>query len=149
MEDWFDMRIDPAQIAREREKARELRRTNWWRAQIQKGICHYCGGKFPPSELTMDHIVPLSRGGHSTKGNIVPCCKACNNEKKYTMPVDGIIAELDREDPPELPDANLEIDIPDDLVRELVGDVDLPDGPGPEDADAGADFDADDPGQDA
>ena len=67
---------------------------------------------------------------------------------KYTMPVDGIIAELDREDPPELPDANLEIDIPDDLVRELVGDVDLPDGPGPEDADAGADFDADDPGQD-
>ena len=59
MEDWFDMRVDPAQIAKERAKARELRRTNWWQAQIQKGVCHYCGGKFPPSELTMDHIVPL------------------------------------------------------------------------------------------
>jgi len=98
MEDWFDMRVDPAQIARERAKARELRRTNWWQAQIQKGVCHYCGKKFPPSELTMDHIVPLSRGGRSTKGNIVPCCKACNNDKKYTMPVDEILAELDRED---------------------------------------------------
>ena len=98
MEDWFDMRVDPAQIARERAKARELRRTNWWQAQIQKGVCHYCGKKFPPSELTMDHIVPLSRGGRSTKGNIVPCCKACNNDKNSTMPVDEILAELDRED---------------------------------------------------
>ena len=98
MEEWFDMRVDPAQIAKERAKARELRRTNWWQAQIQKGICHYCGRKFPPSELTMDHVVPLSRGGRSTKGNIVPCCKECNNGKKYTMPVDEILAELDRED---------------------------------------------------
>ena len=98
MEDWFDMRVDPAQIAKERAKARELRRTNWWQAQIQKGVCHYCGRKFPPSELTMDHVVPLSRGGRSTKGNIVPCCKECNNGKKYTMPVDEILAELDRED---------------------------------------------------
>ena len=98
MEDWFDMRVDPAQIAKERAKARELRRTNWWQALVQKGICHYCGRKFPPSELTMDHVVPLSRGGRSTKGNIVPCCKECNNGKKYTMPVDEILAELDRED---------------------------------------------------
>ena len=98
MEEWFDMRVDPAQIAKERAKARELRRTNWWQALVQKGICHYCGRKFPPSELTMDHVVPLSRGGCSTKGNIVPCCKECNNGKKYTMPVDEILAELDRED---------------------------------------------------
>ena len=125
MEDWFDMRVDPAQIAKERAKARELRRTNWWQAQIQKGVCHYCGGKFPPSELTMDHIVPLSRGGHSTKGNIVPCCKACNNNKKYTMPVDEILAELDRDGATsgfELPDipapeVDVEIDIPGDPAQ--------------------------------
>ena len=98
MEDLFDMRVDPAQIAKERAKARELRRTNWCQALLQKGICHYSGKKFPASELTMDHVVPLSRGGRSTKGNIVPCCKTCNNGKKYTMPVDGILAELDRED---------------------------------------------------
>ena len=127
MEEWFDMRVDPAQIARERAKARELRRTNWWQAQIQKGVCHYCGGKFPPSELTMDHIVPLSRGGHSTKGNIVPCCKACNNNKNYTRPVDEILAELDRnsvasefempDNPP--PEVDVDIDIPDDPEQDI------------------------------
>ncbi len=123
------MRVDPAQIAKERAKARELRRTNWWRALVQKGICHYCGGKFPPSELTMDHVVPLSRGGRSTKGNIVPCCKECNNGKKYTMPVDEILTELDREDPRcmdarDTEAADVEIELPDDLMRELVGDTD-------------------------
>ena len=128
MEDWFDMRVDPAQIAKERAKARELRRTNWWRAQIQKGVCHYCGGKFPPSELTMDHIVPLSRGGHSTKGNIVPCCKACNNSKKYTMPVDEILAELDREDR-EREGAAPEFEAPDIPSPEIDVDIDIPDDP--------------------
>ena len=128
MDDWFDMRVDPAQIAKERAKARELRRTNWWRAQIQKGVCHYCGGKFPPSELTMDHIVPLSRGGHSTKGNIVPCCKACNNNKKYTMPVDEILAELDREDR-EREDAVPEFEAPDIPSPEVDVDIDIPDDP--------------------
>ena len=128
MEDWFDMRVDPAQIAKERAKARELRRTNWWRAQIQKGVCHYCGGKFPPSELTMDHIVPLSRGGHSTKGNIVPCCKACNNNKKYTMPVDEILAELDREDR-EREGAAPEFEAPDIPSPEVDVDIDIPDDP--------------------
>lgn len=128
MDDWFDMRVDPAQIARERAKARELRRTNWWRAQIQKGVCHYCGGKFPPSELTMDHIVPLSRGGHSTKGNIVPCCKACNNNKKYTMPVDEILAELDREDR-EREGAAAEFEAPDIPSPEVDVEIDIPDDP--------------------
>ena len=129
MEEWFDMRVDPAQIARERAKARELRRTNWWRALVQKGVCHYCGGKFPPSELTMDHIVPLSRGGHSTKGNIVPCCKACNNNKKYTMPVDEILAELDREDR-EREGAAPEFEVPDTPSPEVDVDIDIPDDPG-------------------
>jgi 5-methylcytosine-specific restriction endonuclease McrA len=36
----------------------------------------------------MDHIVPLSRGGKSRKGNIVPACKECNNRKKYLLPIE-------------------------------------------------------------
>ena len=129
MEEWFDMRVDPAQIARERAKARELRRTNWWQALVQKGICHYCGKKFPPSELTMDHVVPLSRGGRSTKGNIVPCCKACNNNKKYTMPVDEILAELDREDR-EREGAASEFEMPDTPAPEVDVEIDIPDDSG-------------------
>ena len=42
----------------------------------------------------MDHVVPLSRGGRSVKGNIVPCCKECNNNKKYKTPVEMILENL-------------------------------------------------------
>jgi 5-methylcytosine-specific restriction endonuclease McrA len=34
----------------------------------------------------MDHVVPVIRGGKSRKGNIVPCCKECNNRKKHMIP---------------------------------------------------------------
>ncbi|MCA9484169.1 MAG: HNH endonuclease [Nitrospina sp.] len=40
----------------------------------------------------MDHVVPLSRGGRSTKGNIVPACKECNTKKKHATPVDMILS---------------------------------------------------------
>jgi len=43
--------------------------------------CVYCGRKM--SRLTMDHILPLSKGGEHTFTNIVPACKACN-DRKYT-----------------------------------------------------------------
>lgn len=34
----------------------------------------------------MDHVIPLSRGGRSTKANLVPCCKECNAAKKADLP---------------------------------------------------------------
>jgi 5-methylcytosine-specific restriction endonuclease McrA len=40
------------------------------------------------SDLTMDHLVPLSRGGRSTKENLVPSCKTCNNLKKTMLPLE-------------------------------------------------------------
>lgn len=36
----------------------------------------------------MEHIVPLIRGGKSSKVNIVPACKECNNKKKYLLPIE-------------------------------------------------------------
>jgi 5-methylcytosine-specific restriction endonuclease McrA len=73
-------------IKREKAKARRLRKTRWWRRQVERGICYYCGRRVPASELTMDHKIPLSRGGTSDKSNIVPACKECNNKKKYLLP---------------------------------------------------------------
>ena len=35
--------------------------------------------------MTMDHIVPIIRGGKSTKGNVVPACKECNTKKKHSL----------------------------------------------------------------
>lgn len=80
--------INEQQIRREREKARELRKQGWWKNRVAGGICHYCQRTFPPKELTLDHIVPVARGGRSTKGNCVPACKECNNQKKDLLPLE-------------------------------------------------------------
>lgn len=96
MEDWVDIRKDEVHVARERKKARELRGSPWWREQLAKGICHYCGKKFQPAELTMDHVVPVARGGRSTRGNVVACCSACNKEKKCLTPAERILFEMER-----------------------------------------------------
>ncbi len=75
-------------IKRERNKARELRKTQWWKRCCAKGLCFYCQKKVFPKELTMDHVVPVSRGGKSTRGNVVCSCKECNNIKKQMLPVE-------------------------------------------------------------
>lgn len=99
MEDWIDIpKRSEAEIARERKKARELRASGWWKNELAKGICYYCGKKFKPEELTMDHILPVARGGKSTRGNVVPCCKECNNNKKYLTPAEMIMKELEEKE---------------------------------------------------
>jgi 5-methylcytosine-specific restriction endonuclease McrA len=80
--------LDERDIKRERQKARDLRQTSWWKRRCAKGRCHYCGQKTPAGELTMDHIVPVARGGRSTKGNVVPACKSCNTRKKQLLPME-------------------------------------------------------------
>ncbi len=84
----FAYDMDEADISRERNKARELKQSQWWKRRKAKGVCHYCQRQFAPSDLTMDHVVPLARGGKSTKGNVVPCCKECNNTKKQLLPME-------------------------------------------------------------
>ncbi len=80
--------IDDAIIRTERAKARELRKTRWWQQKTSSGACYYCGKKVGFKNLTMDHVIPLSRGGRSTKDNLVPCCKECNTRKKSSLPVE-------------------------------------------------------------
>ena len=85
---WFMITTPPEKVRGEKEKARALRKTQWWQRQIAKGVCYYCGKPTPPGELTMDHLVPLIRGGRSTRGNVAPACKSCNNRKKYMLPIE-------------------------------------------------------------
>ena len=63
----FTVEATEAEIKREKEKARVLRKSRWWQQKIAKGECNYCGRRFPPAELTMDHVVPLIRGGEDHK----------------------------------------------------------------------------------
>jgi len=84
-DDGFLIEVDDATLHRERVKARELRASPWWKRRIAPGVCHYCGKSVGAKALTMDHLVPLVRGGRSAKGNLVPACKDCNNAKKHKL----------------------------------------------------------------
>ena len=87
----FRGEMDAGQIKIERERARELRKSDWWDRRLADGVCYYCQGSVDRQAATMDHIVPLSRGGKSNKGNVVVCCKACNSKKQDMTAVEWLL----------------------------------------------------------
>lgn len=53
------------------------------------GLCQYCG---TDNDLTLDHLVPRSKGGKSTWNNLVTACKACNAKKgNHTLEEAGLV----------------------------------------------------------
>jgi 5-methylcytosine-specific restriction endonuclease McrA len=48
--------------------------------------CQFCGHVMPAHELTLDHVIPRSRGGHTDWDNLVACCHRCNNLKGDRQP---------------------------------------------------------------
>src|SRR5579863_2149594 len=58
-----------------------------------RNSCQYCGVVLPSAELTLDHVVPRSRGGSSTWENLVACCHACNRRKgnRLLVEIDDMI----------------------------------------------------------
>ena len=48
--------------------------------------CAYCGKKCTPREATIDHVMPVSRGGRSSWGNTVTACFRCNQRKADRTP---------------------------------------------------------------
>lgn len=58
------------------------------------GICMYCGERPPPSQLSRDHVTPLSRGGSDEWNNVVTACKRCNNHKAGRLPEQAGMALL-------------------------------------------------------
>jgi hypothetical protein len=47
------------------------------------GFCYYCNTR--SERLSLDHVLPLSRGGRHSEGNIVVCCMSCNSSKKNNL----------------------------------------------------------------
>jgi 5-methylcytosine-specific restriction endonuclease McrA len=82
----FEDNESSVHIKREKAKARLLRKSSWWQKKLAKALCYYCQEPLEPATATMDHIVPLSRGGYSSKGNIATSCKTCNTNKKNYCP---------------------------------------------------------------
>lgn len=83
--------ISEKQRREEKAKARSLRHSSWWKNKLQDAVCYYCELKIEPELVTMDHKVPISKGGKSTKNNIVLCCKDCNTKKKHSTAAEMII----------------------------------------------------------
>ena len=81
-------------VRRERAKAREMKSSQWWKQQLGRGICYHCEQKFKKEELTMDHLIPISRGGKTSKHNVVVACKPCNTNKKYYTQAELRMQEL-------------------------------------------------------
>lgn len=46
-----------------------------------RNTCQYCACVLTASDLTLDHVLPRSRGGLSTWENLVACCHDCNRRK--------------------------------------------------------------------
>ena len=59
------------------------KRNIFWR---DANICQYCGNKFHVKELTIDHIIPKSRGGKNTWLNLTTSCMKCNQKKGARTP---------------------------------------------------------------
>ncbi|RMF04514.1 MAG: HNH endonuclease [Chloroflexi bacterium] len=51
--------------------------------------CQYCGATPVRQELTLDHVLPRSRGGKSTWENVVTACKKCNGRKGNRTPTEA------------------------------------------------------------
>lgn len=57
-------------------------------------VCAYCGGHFHADDLTREHIVPTSRGGHDTWMNCITACRNCNGRKGNRLPEEAHMSLL-------------------------------------------------------
>jgi 5-methylcytosine-specific restriction endonuclease McrA len=65
-----------------------------------RNTCQYCGVILPSAELTLDHVIPRSRGGLSTWENLVAACHSCNRRKGNHLLIELEHMKLQREPRP-------------------------------------------------
>ncbi len=72
---------------RRRREAAGMRRLRIY--MRDKFRCQYCGEKKTADDLTLDHILPRSRGGDNSPVNVVTACVPCNNRKANRTPAEA------------------------------------------------------------
>ncbi len=85
-------------------KGRQSRKVRFTRNNIferDDRTCQYCGKKLSADRLTLDHVVPRSRGGRSTWGNLAAACMSCNDRKGDRLPEEAGMKLLRRPRKPE------------------------------------------------
>lgn len=68
-------------VARKKDYSR-VKRWLWHRHPF----CHWCGGALTIEQGTVDHVIPLSKGGLNARNNYVLACQPCNNGRGDTIP---------------------------------------------------------------
>ena len=58
--------------------------------------CVWCGRELWRCDLTLEHVVPRSRGGHKTPDNALLACRSCNR-RRGSRPADAYVRDLLRE----------------------------------------------------
>jgi len=99
----FEMRL-PSVIAL-KDYVPQARRPAFTRFNVflrDRFSCQYCGGRLPTPDLTFDHVIPRSRGGRTSWGNVVTACGGCNLRKGNRMPA---VAQMQPRDKPRAPTA--------------------------------------------
>lgn len=68
---------------------------NDWETLINRSpMCPMCGRFVECENLTIDHVIPVSRGGYHVLVNLSPLCKSCNSKKQAKMPPLHVIKEI-------------------------------------------------------
>lgn len=82
---WQKRNLDAHALNQQRRRARiagvggNVTRAEWLAILERHGHrCAYCRS---PNDITMDHVIPISRGGRHTADNVVPACRPCNSRK--------------------------------------------------------------------
>lgn len=73
-------------VTYDRVPKREVRFSRYNIFLRDNNTCQYCGRKLPRKELTIDHVIPKSRGGRTTWENVVTACVECNTRKGNKTP---------------------------------------------------------------
>ena len=60
---------------------------NGWKTETPVS-CYYCKAVAPGTGMTMDHVIPMSKGGDHDLSNLVVCCPFCNNSKHDQLPAE-------------------------------------------------------------
>lgn len=71
-------------MARWRRQHMRFSRTNVFRRD--DFTCQYCTKRFRMADLSLDHVIPRSKGGRTKWTNIVTACKPCNGAKEDRTP---------------------------------------------------------------
>lgn len=74
------------------QKTVRLSRENIFLRDTQ--TCQYCAKKFPTKELTLDHVMPVSRGGGKSWENLTTACHHCNRRKGNRTPEEAAMPLL-------------------------------------------------------